>query len=832
METSRARGLFTGLLAASAVLLIATSSVAAQPLRGLLDRSFGENGHVVSALGDAFGSSEFTSMVRQPDGKLVLTARIETANGEVEVVERRLPTGALDPGFGTGGVLQVSVPPGFDGPSGMTIDAEGRILFAVSEPEDCPGCITTGGATIHRLLPDGSPDHSFGTDGVSAPIVPFSASYLAVDGQGRILVAGERHHCPCGKGGPPFTYLGVARLLPNGSLDPGFGNGGVVDTHTDDGLGESSPTGLSIGDGGRIFVGGYPFVLALTGDGHPDPSFGSGGLVKTANAPRALIATSAGVVVASSTSSFATKSSVVLSRYRMDGGLDPGFGTGGRVTFAGDAENDAVALALAPDGSIVLAGATAPAGCLLDYECDFTPIVARFTPFGALDTGFAGVGWEPIEPPDATPGKASGITAVTVAPSGQIVAAGGDFDHGDAYVVARAPSGGPDSSFGNGGSIDEVRMLPSKTHALGLGVGSKGRMVVAAWSDTGAHLAHPILLGVAPDGTFGGQLTAKAKDVDAGIDDQLQADQRGRFYVVLPPRSHGSARLARIMPDGRPDLSYGSGGIAIVPHGFRISSFLVRPNGRVVAVGGAKRVDAMAVFELTPAGHIDRRFGRHGVALASCGAETTCEGESAAVDGQGRIVLAGEINTGDIVVVEHPGVFRLLPDGRPDKSFGRRGRRRLREEVSFEGKVIVTVQQHRKIVLAIGPEDGGIGGKTLLLRFTPGGRLDAGFGRHGVVWVPGKPLSLFAGRRRILMMTTRGRDDDRGVALRAYLPGGAIDRGFGHGGVAIGRAVGNRPFEPVAVARQPSGRIVVLGTVDVDKYSDDTPAEVELLRFR
>jgi hypothetical protein len=153
----------------------------------------------------------------------------------------------------------------------------------------------------------------------------------------------------------------------------------------------------------------------------------------------------------------------------------------------------------------------------------------------------------------------------------------------------------------------------------------------------------------------------------------------------------------------------------------------------------------------------------------------------------------------------------------------------LQEDVSFEGRVIVTVQQQRKIVLAIGPEAARTGGRTSLLRFTPGGRLDAGFGRNGLVWVPGKPLSLFAGRGRILMATTLGRDDDRGVALRAYLPTGAADRRFGKSGVALGRSVDNRPFEPVTVARQPSGRIVALGTL---YNTDDTAAKVELLRFR
>jgi hypothetical protein len=174
-------------------------------------------------------------------------------------------------------------------------------------------------------------------------------------------------------------------------------------------------------------------------------------------------------------SSVATKRTADLTR---------ALARGAGVIFTAEVQNSAEALALAPDGSIVLGGRTAPSGCFLD-ECDFTPIVARFTASGMLDTGFGGPGWEPIEAPSAAPGNDSRISAVAVGSGGQIVAAGGDIEDANAYLVAREPSGGSDPSFGNGGAIEEVHTLPSKTQARGLGVGANGQMVVAVSSDTG-----------------------------------------------------------------------------------------------------------------------------------------------------------------------------------------------------------------------------------------------------------------------------------------------------------------------------------------------------------
>lgn len=126
-------------------------------------------------------------------------------------------------------------------PNGKIVVAggSGRVGGEASGPEY--------GAVV-RYRRDGSLDRGFGGgDGVALlqQLKPLTAVALQPDG--KILVT-----APLGGEG------GLARLLPNGSLDPGFGSGGILAA----GAGTSwFPTSVAAGGDGSIFVGGmtgYP----------------------------------------------------------------------------------------------------------------------------------------------------------------------------------------------------------------------------------------------------------------------------------------------------------------------------------------------------------------------------------------------------------------------------------------------------------------------------------------------------------------------------------------------------------------------------------------------
>jgi uncharacterized delta-60 repeat protein len=117
-------------------------------------------------------------------------------------------------------------------------------------------------------------------------------------------------------------------------------------------------------------------------DGSLDPTFGTGGLVTTdfggIDRGFALVLQPDGKLVAAGFSG----GDFALARYLPDGSLDPMFGTGGLVTtdFGGAAE--AVALVLQPDGKLVAAGSCCEDFALARYGSQ--PVVNALVSFEPL----------------------------------------------------------------------------------------------------------------------------------------------------------------------------------------------------------------------------------------------------------------------------------------------------------------------------------------------------------------------------------------------------------------------------------------------------------------
>src|SRR5882762_10093179 len=108
------------------------------------------------------------------------------------------------------------------------------------------------------------------------------------------------------------------------------------------------------------------FGLArYTPDGVLDQSFGNGGLVVTRSTQRSFVANALAlqpdnkILVAGMVSDLATASlQLAVARYNPDGSVDDGFGAAGiAATPVGAAGAAASALAVQPDGRILVAGA-------------------------------------------------------------------------------------------------------------------------------------------------------------------------------------------------------------------------------------------------------------------------------------------------------------------------------------------------------------------------------------------------------------------------------------------------------------------------------------------
>jgi uncharacterized delta-60 repeat protein len=185
------------------------------------------------------------------------------------------------------------------------------------------------------------------------------ARAVAQQPDGRILVAGQ-------VGGSNTTKDGVVyRLNASGSPDATFGSGGASRLTAMD----SGAYALALLPDGKMLAVGYTFsdglVYRLDPDGSPDQTFGHGGTVALdsgGNERTYALALQPGdgkiIVAGESYSPNTGERDLVVYRLARSGMPDLSFGTGGSARIDGGASEVAEALAVQPDGKILVAGAT------------------------------------------------------------------------------------------------------------------------------------------------------------------------------------------------------------------------------------------------------------------------------------------------------------------------------------------------------------------------------------------------------------------------------------------------------------------------------------------
>jgi uncharacterized delta-60 repeat protein len=247
--------------------------------RGPLDRSFGAGGKASYApTSPAAASTSASAIALQRDGRLVVAGSIRVSDLEAGhfLVARFTRRGRVDRGFGTSGgtVTRLGL---FSYASDVAIQPDGRIVVVGTVRPDLPGRAGTQLGVI-RLLSNGRIDTSFGTNGtVLTNFAVDSAPRLVLQADGKIVAA-------CTLRSP--SRFGLARYLPDGRLDPTFGEGGRVRTRFPE---RSVARDVAVTRDGKILVAGSSggdFALArYNGDGSLDESFGVAGLARTPLGP-------------------------------------------------------------------------------------------------------------------------------------------------------------------------------------------------------------------------------------------------------------------------------------------------------------------------------------------------------------------------------------------------------------------------------------------------------------------------------------------------------------------------------------------------------------------
>jgi uncharacterized delta-60 repeat protein len=210
-----------------------------------LDPGFGEGGVARVPFGHATEFLYFGLLrpVRQPDGKVLLAARIEEdGHGFPQVALARFTrTGQPDLTFGRGGRVRLRSGLNFY-PLTVLAQPDASILLVGTVGGYASSYTRPTQLGIVRLLADGSRDRAFGTNGFVAWNPPWRTTNewttpgLALrQSDGRLLVAASVAD-PTLRGSPQsWQRVVLARFQPDGSLDPSFGQGGFAEQNWDDG---------------------------------------------------------------------------------------------------------------------------------------------------------------------------------------------------------------------------------------------------------------------------------------------------------------------------------------------------------------------------------------------------------------------------------------------------------------------------------------------------------------------------------------------------------------------------------------------------------------------
>jgi uncharacterized delta-60 repeat protein len=774
-------------LSLAACLLFGAGSAGATP--GSLDRSFGVDGIGGGPLADQYAVAEFVSVVSQPDGGVA--AKLDRNNGGATVLMHYGADGSADPGLPPEPVMQPE-------PVEATQE-DGKRLVGGSE-----GCCL--GGWLERRNPDGSPDAGFGTGGKSAS-VPFTIKEIVPLPSGRILVAGAGVYAYESKS-VLVMETEVARFQSDGSLDPGFGAGGVVKFHTDFGIQATELLATLPRAGGGVVVGldepisggeADSALIGLTSAGQLDPTFGDGGQAVQKGLLIGVHALGNGdLLVAGSSggarlSQFLFDSNFSLARYTSQGQLDAGFGKGGRAIADFGGADKPKAVLWSADGTISIGGAsirTTP-GCLRFGGCPETPVLARFTPAGDLDPSFGSAGLLTLsELANDGNGGEEGVLALDARPGGGVVAGGGSGPV--AFLAALTPTGATDSSFGTNGIVRESFPLPSTAMADAIALDGRGRILIGGSTNagsTGVGAPFATVIRYRPNGgldTSYGDGKGFVRLPSFGQRRVVAVDRRGR--AVLMARE--SNVLSRATASGHLDSSFGAGGVATVRLGVpsvihpELQALAALPNGKVLAAGQIRlgKGPRMLVVRLNQDGRLDRSFGSDGRRILAFRHRGACDALQIAVQPDGHLVLAGYVRRGNARSPRGRARFalvRLSADGSLDRGFGHRGfavapfRRR--------GEATAIAMQGRKILVAGRVRENGRWA-DVLVRYGAGGRLDRTFARRGVARIAsGKGgswlvLSLLATPDRVVVVR-----DDFEQPVVAFGRNGRLDRHFGEG---------------------------------------------------
>jgi uncharacterized delta-60 repeat protein len=559
-----------------------------------------------------------------------------------------------------------------------------------------------------------------------------------------------------------------------------------------------------------------------------------------------------------------------LARFNPDGSLDDTFDGDGRVVtdFSGTDE-DAYAMALQPDGKIILAGTTSNIGTRNDFA------VVRYNPNGSLDTSFGGDGLVTTD----VLGNVDYASGVVLQADNKIVVAGYSWNgtNYDFTLVRYNPDGGLDGGFSDDGKVSTdfgksdyayaiIRTGDKLVVAGKSGTGSGEDFALARYNangsldtsfDTDGKVVTDFLSGLdrgraliqqadgklvvtgwAVDGTNYNIALARYND-NGSLDTSFDSDGKvmtdfvgGADYgygIVQDPdtkylvvagytlfQGDNNFALARYTLNGALDPSFDSDGMVttdfngLSDYGYALAR---QTDGRLVVAGNVTTIAGtdLALARYDTSGGLDAGFDGDGRVITNLFGSSD-QGQAILVQPDGKLVLVGSVGGGGGTDF---GVARYYSNGNPDSSFDIEGHLSTDINGFDDYAFAATVQPDGKLVVAGAANDGAYD-NFVLVRYNPDGDLDITFDGDGIVvmdyagYIDQIYAILVQSDGKLVVAGQVETATSLDFALARYHPDGSLDTTFGSNGWTVTDFFGKNDCAR-ALVQQLDGKLVVAG---------------------
>lgn len=730
---------------------------------GTPDAGFGTNGQVRLNFNTNNVDDFVDGMVQQSDGKLLICLTNDTT---VRLV--RLQTnGTVDASFGsaTGRVLplnNLTVQSVHLRPTGELV-----LLATISNVP-----------VIIQLTSTGALDTTFGTGGILTIALPLTgdfyfASMLIMPDQ-QLLLAGSRRNAP----GEPYTPV-IARLSEDGAPDNSFSTDGWLELPRISGQ-RYNDGQLAVDAGGRVFLAGTIDDLS---NNYIQLTFGH-----------------------------------YFVCFTSTGAVDNSFATAGKLVFPASSQLLAGGFSVLPDGKLLLAGGYRNGP---DYQFTLMRLLANGQPDNTFDTD--GTAYRNI-----SAGVELAFIPMRQSDGNYLVAGYGVFQHQMSLAMARfSSSGTADNTYGTSGMV-QTRLGSGAPNDVNnsfetVGVTAGNEAVTCGFFDNGSFAS-----GMLAKYTAAGQLDAGfglagVADASFGFGDafsQLQVMADGKIVAAgssFDPLSGVSLIVARFMPNGQPDASFGTNGKAILFLGtsffVELKDMAVMPDGKVsLSAILLELVNFEQTYELiriTTAGLLDTGFDTDG-RKPMLFAQTVLSAQA-----DGKLLSAGEFDSGNPSEGTNVYTVRLNANGSADNTFN--GGNPIATNFSEEADRPVGIwvaPTTGKVLVAVNSQNSSTVGNASIAVYNTNGTLDntfSGDGRSSVTFAF-QPAALAVSPVGDILLS--GVDFSQGsgrFAVARLTAAGVLDAGFGTGGSSFFNLGANTDDDCNDLAVQSDGKVLLAG---------------------